>query len=316
MRAPTATILTLLVALCAGGRAAAISTLEDTINKVPQIFRPPSTEPPNNAVHRHFHQAHPGNYNPDEGPTRPVTIPASSAPWTAAISESADLSRDYLCAGVHIDRHWVLTAAHCMFSAARRWPNDADLYVFLKTAALTSPGTRLKVQEVVPHPQYDAKTLRNDLALLRIDSTDAKVSAPIGFDGPPMSDQVGEIGTILGWGITTHVHVDQHSERLQLVQAAILDDSLCFSPANFPALRKTGVFCATSLLKHHDVCFRFGGSPMVLYDRKGRLYVGGLVSWPAVCPDDGRKPNVYLDVHFFAPWIGSVIGGKQARQLR
>ena len=37
-----------------GGRAMAISTLEDTLRDPPRIFRTPSSEPPNNAVHRDF----------------------------------------------------------------------------------------------------------------------------------------------------------------------------------------------------------------------------------------------------------------------
>ena len=50
-----------------------------------------------------------------------------------------------------------------------------------------------------------------------------------------------------------------------------------------------------------------------MYDKKGGLYLAGLVSWSAVCPAEARKPNVYLDIHFHAPWIKSVIGGRVAQ---
>ena len=35
-----------------------------------------------------------------------------------------------------------------------------------------------------------------------------------------------------------------------------------------------------------------------------------LVSWPAKCPPDAIKPNVYLDVQFYLPWIKGVINDK------
>jgi secreted trypsin-like serine protease len=298
-------------------RAMAISTLQDTLQGLPQIFRLPSTVPPNNAVHEHFLRPHPhSDPNSDEGPHEQhglVTIPASSTPWTVAISESTDLSRGFVCAGVLVDPAWVLTAAHCLFSVARRWPNDSDLYVFVESPSLSSPGRKFPVEEIVPHPEYDARALRNDLALVRIDTRQAKPGAPLPFEGPPISELIGGIGTILGWGITTTGHVEQHNDKLQILQVAILDDEVCFSPVNFPQLRGTGVFCATSLLKYHDVCLRFGGSPMAIYSRKGALYLAGMVSWAANCPADSRKPNVYLDIHAYAPWIRSVLGSKTGR---
>jgi hypothetical protein len=49
---------------------------------------------------------------------------------------------------------------------------------------------------------------------------------------------------------------------------------------------------------------------MVLLDSKGEQYLGGLVSWPAKCPPDAIKPNVYLDVQSYLPWIKGVINDK------
>lgn len=76
---------------------------------------------------------------------------------------------------------------------------------------------------------------------------------------------------------------------------------------NYAELRGKGVFCARSLLRYHDTCYRFGGAPIVMRDAKGERYLAGLVSWPAVCPPDVRKPNAYLDVQPYVSWIRATI---------
>jgi secreted trypsin-like serine protease len=200
-----------------------------------------------------------------------------------------------------------VTAAHCTYNVARRWPNDASAFAFTDVTDLAAPRRRFMVERVVPHPQYDPRTLQNDLALVKIDAKGDAAGMPISLNGPPISDMTGEVVSILGWGATTNSADRHHRENLQLIQAAVLDGGVCFSNENYPGLRNAGVFCAKSLLKYHDVCFRFGGSPLTLYDQSGRLYLAGLVAWPASCAQENGKPNIFLDVHAFVPWIKSVI---------
>jgi len=303
--------------VCAIGMAScrsamAISKLSDTVKELPSILRLPSEFPPNSGVHREFggRPAIFGAPGPDVGPgpdASPVTVGAAAAPWTVAISNGPQLDKDFLCAGVLVAARWVLTAAHCTYTLARRWPRDDSAYVFAHTASLASPGARFDVREIIPYPQYDPRSLRNDLALIKISTNGRSAGSPISLDGPPIAEQEGGVGSILGWGISTRQSGQRHAEQLQVIQTAVLDKQVCFSTSNFPELSRSHVFCGRSLLKYHNICFRFGGSPIVLYDKKANLYLAGLVAWPAACGAEYNTPNVYLDVRPYVPWIKNTI---------
>ena len=156
-------------------------------------------------------------------------MPAASAPWTVALAAGPKLNRDFVCAGALIAAHWVLTAAHCIYNFVRRWPTDDSAYVFTHVTSLSSSsGHRHSVLEIIMHPKYNARTLRNDLALIKFDG-EGSSGLPISLDGPSISEQVGAIGSIIGWGISTAQSGRQHSELLHVIQTAVLDEGVCFS---------------------------------------------------------------------------------------
>jgi trypsin len=79
------------------------------------------------------------------------------------------------CGGVVISPWNVLTAAHCMFSSAkedgsRPRYDPGDIGVRLGNVTLRSAltGKVYEIQKIYVHPDYDSRTLENDIAMIAL----------------------------------------------------------------------------------------------------------------------------------------------------
>ena len=120
--------------------------------------------------------------------------PEGLVPYVVSLRPQKNIGFHY-CGGALISSYWVITAAHCTTNQTH-----GGLLIVVGTIFLQPIGDAYGVKKVWKHPEYNALTVQNDIALLQSYSpisyrfmADLQ-SAPVG---------PGKIGTLTGWGMTS-----------------------------------------------------------------------------------------------------------------
>ncbi|XP_055347945.1 uncharacterized protein LOC129595062 [Paramacrobiotus metropolitanus] len=228
-------------------------------------------------------------------------------PWMAAVLLAPELT--YQCGGALIAPRFVLTAAHCVARNKHR-----NLIVRLGEYDVTNteepPYQDIKVTDVVMHAGYHSGTLKNDIALLVLDTPAIfnEYISPVCL--PEYAPETGGVCTVTGWGKDTISH-GKWANRLKSVDVPLVSNEFCEasyrkSPQLGPYFNLHDSFvCAGAPGK--DACYGDGGSPMVCSrdpaSERGYQLMG-LVSWGIDC---GQYPGAYTRVQKFVPWIHDVM---------
>ncbi|XP_069688637.1 melanization protease 1-like isoform X2 [Periplaneta americana] len=250
-------------------------------------------------------------------------------PWMALIGyfRTGSSNRVYRCGGTVINEKYVLTAAHCIvqlpsslrLAGVRLGEHDLSTDIDCLTneegeELCAQPPVDYDVEDAIPHPNYSAVTLHNDIGLIRIKGTAnfrsetvKPICLPLGTDQTQNLD--GRNLIVAGWG-TTEKGIS--SDVLLEVPVPIMTVAECAdkynrSSASYkrPITITNSQICAGGV-NAQDSCDGDSGGPLIYkgeVNLRPRFVQYGIVSFgPRSC---GLKqfPGVYTRVAFYMDWI-------------
>ncbi|MBL4901272.1 MAG: serine protease [Desulfocapsa sp.] len=227
-------------------------------------------------------------------------------PWMTAILRSTvtNMYQAQFCAGVLIDKNWVLTAAHCVEDESTSTINVAVGVFDLNTFS----GGRISVSSIRIHPDYDTNNIQNDIALLQLSSPSSQQIISL-FSGkstenvPP--SLLGRMLTAMGWGEADSNTGLYFPEKLRQVNLPVVDNRFCDYPLPFTSSQ----LCA-GYTTGKDACRGDSGGPVV-HQIDGVWVHTGLVSYGVSCDKSDGWYGVYTRTSAFVDFIKQYVPNAQ-----
>ncbi|XP_036182913.1 cationic trypsin-3 [Myotis myotis] len=194
----------------------------------------------------------------------------------------------HFCGGALINDQWVVSAAHCYKSRIQVRLGEHNIEV------VEGNEQFINAAKIIRHPKYNARTIDNDIMLIKLNSPATISSRVSTISLPGACAAVGTQCLISGWGNTQSVGTN-YPELLQCLDAPILSDSVCRKA--YPGQITNNMMCLGFLEGGKDSCQGDSGGPVVC---NGQLQ--GIVSWGYGCAMKG-KPGVYTKVCNYVRWI-------------
>ncbi|KAL7307929.1 hypothetical protein TKK_0000022 [Trichogramma kaykai] len=223
--------------------------------------------------------------------------------YTSIASHPHQVSIEYAnhhnCGGSILDRHYVITAAHCVHGF-----DLSQITIRAGSSYREKNGHVHTVQEARVYDCYDPCSLAHDIAIVR-------VKPPIHL-GPRQRAirlfskaeplEVGEWGTVTGWGLEHENHV-AYPVNLKQAQVPIVDWDDCQKAYRDTGGIHEGQVCAGHLgVGGNNTCQGDSGGPLVV---AGKL--AGIVAWAHGCADP-KFPTVFTEIAYYRDWIDATIG--------
>lgn len=252
--------------------------------------------------------AHADSGRPDPRIINGTAIPITDAPWQVGLL-SVPYGLAQYCGGSIIDARWIVTAAHCVSDISwLRGPDDVEILAGSASVAVTPRPTTYQVALILTHPEYDASTYTNDIALLKMASpipVNGTTMAPIVLptQDPAMWPAKGTRAFISGWGNTSTTEM-RYPDELQGAYVDVLGSPTATLCGQYPfdEYLPLQMLCAgTSFDPFTDTCQGDSGGPLAI-NVAGTWTLAGITSWGEGCAQPGY-PGVYTRVTTYASWL-------------
>lgn len=218
----------------------------------------------------------------------------------------------FVCSAVLISNQWLVTAAHCV-----RRIRAEDIKVRLGEWDVSKddefyPFVESNIRELIIHPEFQASSLANDIALLRMEQTIDVQTAPHIAPACLAYQNVDSFNSqrcwIAGWGKDAFGTNGQYQSQLKKVDLPIVGRGECENALRHQTklgrlfrLHQSNL-CAGGE-RGKDACEGDGGAGLYCIDgESGITRVLGLVSWGVGCGQRG-VPGIYTSIPALHSWI-------------
>merc|ERR1712126_698565 len=235
--------------------------------------------------------------------------PKGKLPYQVLFRPCNSEGRCGLCGGTIVNKRFVITAAHCYNSMFTKMEvivgehNECD--------GVNEGGKLIKVRKMTLHPDYNSRTIDNDIAVLELaeDLTFTKKIKPACLPSSETKDYSGSASTVSGWGGTIGYGPNDQQPQ-QPRQCTLKETIVKLLKGSDPMCGKylktsSSKIKLCAFAKDTDACQGDSGGPLTVPEN-GKYTLVGVVSYGSGCASSST-PGVYVRVQGFLPWIKNLI---------
>uniref|UniRef100_A0AAV2LS97 chymotrypsin n=1 Tax=Knipowitschia caucasica TaxID=637954 RepID=A0AAV2LS97_KNICA len=218
-----------------------------------------------------------------------------SWPWQVSLQQSNGF---HFCGGSLINENWVVTAAHC---------NVRTTHYVIAGEHDKGYGSNEQVQKIKParvftHPQWNPRTINNDIALIKL-ATPVRLSSsvsPVCLAEAGDVFSAGDMCVTSGWGLTRY-NAPSTPNKLQQAALPLLSNDQC--KKHWGSQISGVMICAGGA--GATSCMGDSGGPLVC-EKDNAWTLVGIVSWGSSrCSTS--TPAVYARVTELRGWVDQTL---------